>query len=75
MSPKDMELIMNLDKLLDLNIASFKVEGRMKSIHYVASVANAYREFIDSYNNNVNFDKNMIKQDLEKAENRLTDVA
>ncbi len=75
MSPKDMELLCEFDKLLDLNIASFKVEGRMKSIHYVATVANCYRKFIDLYKNNQKIDEITLKNDLEKAENRLADTA
>ena len=30
-------------------MASLKIEGRMKSVHYAASVVKAYREAIDSY--------------------------
>ncbi|MCF0217873.1 MAG: U32 family peptidase [Malacoplasma sp.] len=75
MSPKDMELLYYFDKLLELDIAAFKVEGRMKSIHYVATVANCYRYFIDNYKNNKIVDKDIIKNDLEKAENRLADCA
>lgn len=75
MSPKDMELLVDFDKLLDLNIASFKVEGRMKSIHYVATVANCYSQFIKLYKHHANVDKQLLKQDLEKAENRLADTA
>jgi putative protease len=35
--------------LIDAGVDSFKIEGRMKSIHYVASVVNAYRQAIDAY--------------------------
>ena len=38
-----------LPKLIDLNIDSFKIEGRMKSLHYIATITKAYREFIDGY--------------------------
>lgn len=75
MSPKDMELLVDFDKLLELNIASFKVEGRMKSIHYVATVANCYSQFIKLYKQQKEVNKSLLKQDLEKAENRLADTA
>ena len=44
---KDMCLIEHLDKVADAGIISFKVEGRMKSPYYVATVINAYRRAID----------------------------
>ena len=44
---KDMCLIEHLDKLYDAGVCSFKVEGRMKSPYYVATVINAYRRAID----------------------------
>lgn len=44
---KDMCLIEYLDKIADAGVVSFKVEGRMKSPYYVATVINAYRRAID----------------------------
>lgn len=44
---KDMCLIEYLDKVADAGVVSFKVEGRMKSPYYVATVINAYRRAID----------------------------
>ncbi len=44
---KDMCLIEHLDKVADAGVISFKVEGRMKSPYYVATVINAYRRAID----------------------------
>ena len=73
MSAKDMSLLNDMQELLKLDIASFKVEGRMKSIHYVTTVTNCYRKVIDNfYNNNLNNDKTSIFQELKKAENRLS---
>ncbi len=74
MSAKDMALLPDIDKLLKLNVASFKVEGRMKSIHYVATVANCYRKAIDDYFNNENNLSDVCK-DLKYAENRLANNA
>ena len=48
MSSKDLCMIEHLPKLVDAGIDSFKIEGRMKGINYVAGVVKAYREAIDS---------------------------
>lgn len=37
-----------LDKFIESGIESLKIEGRMKSIHYVATVTKAYRRAVDS---------------------------
>lgn len=49
MSPKDMALIDEIKQLMELGVASFKVEGRMKSINYVATVIRSYRYAMDYY--------------------------
>ncbi len=46
---KDMCLIEHIPELIDANITSLKIEGRMKGINYLASVIKTYREAIDSY--------------------------
>ena len=51
LSPKDLGVLENLPKLLDLNIASLKIEGRMKSAEYVGYVTRVYRGIIDDYYN------------------------
>lgn len=74
MSAKDMNLIENFDKLLKLDIASFKIEGRMKSEHYIATIVSMYREAINDFKNNI-FNSNKYFKEIKKAENRLTDIA
>jgi putative protease len=49
MSAKDLCMIEHIPDLIESGIESFKIEGRMRSIHYVATVVNAYRQAIDSY--------------------------
>lgn len=49
MSSKDLCMVEHLPDLIDVGVDSFKIEGRMKSIHYVATVVNVYRQIIDSY--------------------------
>lgn len=46
---RDLCMIEYLDKLIEAGIDSFKIEGRVKSLYYVASVIGAYRKAIDSY--------------------------
>ncbi|QDR80821.1 peptidase U32 family protein [Sporomusa termitida] len=46
---KDLCLLTHLPALVASGLNSFKIEGRMKSVHYVATVVKVYREAIDSY--------------------------
>ena len=61
--------------MLDANIDSFKIEGRMKSAHYIATVVNAYRRLIDEYYDKGKLSQSRIdyyKDEIKKAENRIT---
>ncbi|TVY12056.1 U32 family peptidase [Paenibacillus cremeus] len=49
MSSKDLCMIEHVPELVRSGVDSFKIEGRMKSVHYVATVVNAYRQAIDAY--------------------------
>lgn len=49
MNSCDLRLLSRLPELIDAGVISFKVEGRMKSEYYVATVATAYRRAIDEY--------------------------
>ncbi|MFF2887079.1 U32 family peptidase [Paenibacillus sp. NPDC057967] len=49
MGSKDLCMIGYLPELIEVGVDSFKIEGRMKSIHYVATVVNVYRQAIDAY--------------------------
>lgn len=46
---KDLKLLKRLPEICRARIDSIKIEGRMKSEYYVASVANAYRRALDEY--------------------------
>lgn len=46
---QDLCLIRHLPELIEAGVNSFKIEGRMKSVHYVATVVQAYRKAIDEY--------------------------
>ncbi len=49
LSSRDLCLIEYLPDLIKAGVTSFKIEGRMKSINYVATVVSAYRRAIDSF--------------------------
>lgn len=49
MNSRDLCLIEHLPELLDAGIASLKIEGRMKSVYYVAAVTRVYRAALDAW--------------------------
>lgn len=49
LNSKDLNMIKHVDELVENGVTSFKIEGRMKSPYYVASVVNAYRKALDLY--------------------------
>ena len=76
MSAKDMSQIPNLEKILSLPIKSLKIEGRMKTEHYIATVVKAYREAIDEfYANGKIADVNYYNKEVENVANRETNIA
>lgn len=46
---KDLSLLKHIGEMIDLGIKSFKIEGRMRSIYYIATVVGVYRKAIDKY--------------------------
>ncbi len=72
MSAKDMVQATNIKELMRLNIASLKIEGRMKSEHYIATVCSSYRHIIDD-TSIANVQKEL--KELDKIANRPTDTA
>lgn len=46
---KDLSMIEHIPELINANITSLKIEGRMKGINYLASVVKTYRNAIDAY--------------------------
>ena len=74
MSPKDLKLIESIPKMMDIGIDSLKIEGRMKSMHYIATVVSVYRKVIDSYAEdpeNFKIDPEWLVE-LDKCANRDT---
>ncbi len=52
LSPKDLCTLPFIEKLIEADVGSFKIEGRNRSPEYVATVTRAYRQAIDFYFNN-----------------------
>jgi len=72
LNSKDLCLIEHIPELVKAGINSFKIEGRMKSVYYVAVVAKIYREALDSYLSNpkkYKYDPKW-KEELQKISHR-----
>ena len=68
LNSKDLCMIEHLKELINAGITSFKIEGRMKSNYYVATVTNAYRRAIDEINSSTpSFN---YLEELRKTSNR-----
>lgn len=49
---KDLSMLKYIPNMIDMGITSFKIEGRMRSIYYVATIVDVYRRVIDAYLDN-----------------------
>ena len=75
MSSKDLNAIDVLPDLIKMGIASLKIEGRMKTEYYIATIVSAYRRAIDDlYKGSLTSDAVVLaaKRELLNAENRET---
>ena len=70
MATKDINMARYIGEMIDIGIKSLKVEGRMRSLYYLATVIGTYREIIDSY-----YDNTLTEEKLELLEYRLSRVA
>lgn len=52
MTPKDLNMVSNIRRMIEIGVNSFKIEGRMRSIYYVSTVIHTYRALIDKILNN-----------------------
>ena len=48
-SPKDLSMLKFIPDLIEIGVTSLKIEGRMKSIYYLATLLSVYRKVIDDY--------------------------
>lgn len=70
-SSKDLCLIKELPEIIDMGVDSLKIEGRLKTEYYLASVINAYRNAIDDYEKNPEkYDYIKYLKELEKVKTR-----
>ncbi len=69
LNSKDLCLIDSLEALRDAGVASFKIEGRVKSEYYVASVTAAYRRALDLLNAGKPFDQSLLDE-VKKVSHR-----
>lgn len=72
MNSKDLCMIEHIPELIEAGMNSLKIEGRMKSVYYVASLVKAYRQAIDKYiedPKNYKYDPKWM-EDLEKPSHR-----
>ena len=64
-------MLAHIGELIDAGVCSFKIEGRMKSQYYVASVVNAYRKAIDGFSRDADYAiPDMLAAELEKNSHR-----
>src|SRR5690625_621404 len=69
---KDLCMLEHIPQLINSGITSFKIEGRVKSVYYVATVIRAYRMAIDEYYKdpeNYSFDEKWLEE-LKKVSHR-----
>ena len=70
-SSKDLCLIKEIPEIIEMGVDSLKIEGRLKTQYYLASVVNAYRNAIDSYMENPKgYDYTKYLKELEKTKTR-----
>ena len=75
MGSKDLCAISSIPALIEAGVSSLKIEGRMKTAYYIATVVRCYRNAIDEY-----YEKGYLSpesldyymKEMKKAENRLT---
>lgn len=72
MATKDLNMARYVSELIEMNVTSMKVEGRMRSLYYLATVIGAYRKIIDNYYNHTLTDEVLNKQVkiLDRVANR-----
>lgn len=70
-SSKDLCLIKEIPEIIDMGVDSLKVEGRLKTEYYIASVIGVYRNAIDDYiKDPKNYDYTKYMKELDKVKTR-----
>ena len=70
-SSKDLCLLKEIPEIVEMGIDSLKIEGRLKTEYYLASVVNAYRNAIDDYiKDPENYDYTKYLNEIDKVKTR-----
>lgn len=69
MATKDLNMAKYIKDVIDIGVASLKVEGRMRSLYYLATVISSYRKLIDAIYSNTLTEKMFL--DLERVLGRV----
>ena len=70
-SSKDLCLIKEIPEIIEMGVDSLKIEGRLKTEYYVASIVNAYRNAIDDYKKDPeHYDYTKYLKEIEKVKTR-----
>ena len=71
---KDLNMVDYIEDMINIGVNSFKIEGRMRSVYYIATVISCYRKIIDGINNQTLSEKDKIyyKKVLDRVANRDT---
>ena len=72
LSSKDLCAIREIPELIEAGVSSLKIEGRMKSLNYLAFIISAYRKCIDDYYAGKPLDFDLYQKFIIYGENRLT---
>lgn len=70
MAVKDLNMAEHIEDMVNIGVASFKIEGRMRSPFYLATVLSSYRRIIDAI-----YDNTLTKKQLEREEKILARVS
>ena len=70
MATKDLNMADYISKFIDIGVRSLKIEGRMRSHYYLATVLSSYRKIIDSY-----YEGTLTSEILERQKKILARVA
>ena len=65
MAVKDLNMSKYIKDMIEIGVKSLKIEGRMRSPYYLATVLSSYRRIIDSYYNNT------LNDEIIKEENKI----
>lgn len=73
MSAKDMVYLQKVQELDKLNLHSYKIEGRMKTVNYLTTVVKTYRTLLDHVDEAI--DLQGLQKQIDEVANRETDTA